>query len=378
MGYKVIFGTIFNQIGDVILLDTCLKKEILLRTSKKIILILGDCEKGNRYLVNKYSKYIKIIDWPSLSSFVWCIFSIFPLLRMNIVKFDSNDNEALLSKILISWDKKNYKPLLAPEKFDFKWKNIPTKLKDKIISGNFICIHSRDKGFYNDPHRSTRNYDIRVLNDLIQSVINTGTAVIRIGHQPEFIIEKKNLKNSHLYFDSCSSSSPIQDVYFLSNCLFYIGCSSGPAEVPSIFGIKSYLINTYPAVKGKGFSRGDVTIFKKIKNLTTNKYLNIDKYFSNPFDLPLQKNKLQSLGYKLEDNTNEEILMGFSEFLFVNRKSFPILYKLLFNEDYKDKILSLNKSNFEGTEKYFRPYHWCYKSLGIHSKLFVSSYKNLK
>ena len=246
MGYRIIFGTIFNQIGEICLLDACIKREKLLNSKKKIVLILGGCEMGNRHLVKKYSEHIKILDWPSLNSLLWCLCSINPLLRIDIVKLDSYDKKSRLSKINRIWFKKGLKPLLSPERFNNNWNNIPSHLASHVRTGNFVCVHSRDLGFY-EYKKTTRNYNIQAITKLIQSLINAGVAVIRIGQNPQFRIDKKLLSNANYYFDSCNIASPDQDVFFLSNCLFYIGCSSGPAEVPGMFGVKTFLINTYPS-----------------------------------------------------------------------------------------------------------------------------------
>jgi putative glycosyltransferase (TIGR04372 family) len=369
MGYRIIFGTIFNQIGEICLLDASIKREKLLNSKKKIVLILGGCEKGNRYLLKKYSKYIKILDWPSFNSLLWCLCSINPLLRIDVVKLDSYDKKNRLSKINRIWFKKGLKPLLSPESFNNNWNNIPLHLVSHLRTGNFVCVHSRDLGFY-EYKKTTRNYNIQTITTLIQSLINAGLVVIRIGQNPEFCIDKKLLSNDDYYFDSCNVASSDQDVFFLSNCLFYIGCSSGPTEVPGMFGVKSFLINTYPAVNGKGMFYGGISIFKKIKNLTSNKYLSIEKYFDKPFDLPLQHNDLASLGYKLEDNTIDEIMIAFQDFIYLNRNVYPSLYNKLFTENNHRQLSTIQ---FD-IDKFIKRHHWTYKSLGTYSKLFISLY----
>lgn len=372
-GYRVIFGTIFNQIGDVCFLDCVIKREKLLGSSKKLVLILGECEKGNRYLVKRYSEYVKIKEWPNFSSLIWCACSINPLLRIDIVKLDSNDQKSTFSKINRVWFKKSFKPLLCPEEYNNEWNNIPLKLVSHLQSGNFVCIHSRDIGFYQDAKSTTRNYNIQTTTKLIQLLINMGIAVIRIGQKPEFTIETNCLSNADYYFDSCNIASAEQDVFFLSNCLFYIGCSSGPAEVPGLYGNKSFLINRYPVVKGKGFFPGDITIFKKIKNINTGQYLSFEKYFSEPYELPLMHFNLANLGYNLEDNDSEEIMIGFNEFLYINRFSYPSLYKQISNKN-KSDILSGVNSGFCQSDTFMKPRHWTYRSLGSYSKLFISLY----
>lgn len=372
IGYRIIFGTIFNQIGEICLLDASIKRDKLLNSKKKIVLVLGECQKGNRYLVKKYSKHIKILDWPSLNTLLWCLCSINPLLRIDIVKLDTYDKKSRLSRINRIWFKKGLEPLLSPERFNNNWNNIPSHLVNHLRAGNFVCVHSRDLGFYKYK-TTTRNYNIQTITTLIQSLINAGVAVIRIGQNPQFCIDKKLLSNADYYFDSCNIASSDQDVFFLSNCLFYIGCSSGPAEVPGMFGVKTFLINTYPAAMGKGMYNGGISIFKKIKNITSNKYLSIEKYFNKPFDLALQHNDLTSLGYKLEDNTSDEIMTAFQEFIYLNRKVYSSLYKKLFNENNHSQLSTI-QDDINNIDKFMKRHHWTYKSLGMYSKLFLKLY----
>ena len=373
LGYRVVFGTGFNQIGDAVFLDGALKRQILLRSSKKLILILGRSEQGNNHLIKKYSKYVKILKWPSFFSIMWSLFSYNPLLREDIVNFNSLHTKNRLSKVQRIWSKKKLKPLLSPEKYNNNWNNLPDFLISHFKARNFVCIHSRDIGFYNNKTLTTRNYDIRTLTDLIQKLTKEGIAVVRIGKNPEFKINTKNLIKPEYYFDSCNIVSPDQDIFFLSNCIFYIGCSSGPAEVPGLFGLNCFLINVYPTVNGKKFVKGDLSIFKKIKNISSNKYINIEKYFAKPFDLPLQHQDLEKIGYKLENNTSEEIMKAFEEFTYSNRNLYSSLYKKLFDKINQDQ-LSILQSDTYNIDKYFKPYHWTFRSLGMLSKIFVKEY----
>ena len=103
--------------------------------------------------------------------------------------------------------------------------------------------------------------------------------------------------------------------------------------------------------------------------------MSFEKYFTEPFQRPLRHVTLASHGCKLENNTSEEIIMGFNEFIFVNRESYSSLYKKIFNED-KQKLLSIIQSDLYEANIYMKPWHWTYKSLGSYSKLFISHYIN--
>ncbi|MFW8745754.1 hypothetical protein, partial [Mesorhizobium japonicum] len=74
-------------------------------------------------------------------------------------------------------------------------------------------------------------------------------------------------------------------------------------------------VNGYTAVNSLRFYDGDVAIFKKIQNIKTGKYLNINRLFQTPFDQPLQREAIHSLGYKIVDNDEDEILEAVEFFL---------------------------------------------------------------
>ena len=371
--YRAVYGNSFDQIGDVAFLDALIKREFLLKRDRRLVLVLGSCKLGNRPLVKKYSEYVKIVEWPSLWAVFWSVVSYSPLLQIDVTVFSSACENSLLSKINRLWAKKGLKPLLKPEPFNEGWNDIPSQIQDKLREGKFVCVHSRDSGFYGDVGRSTRNYNIQTLIPIIQKLVESEIAVVRIGSRPEFVIESEAFNSPNLYFDSCDIASAELDVFLLSNCMFFIGCGAGPAEVPMLFGRNVFLVNAYPTIKGRRFLRGDVSIFKKFKNSTTGSYLSFPQYFDGGFDKPLQRHELMKLGYELEDNSPEEMLLGFGEFIYRNRGAFPALFDRLISD--KEDVLEYEKLSTKcKSDNFLKRQHWTFRSSGIFSELFITQY----
>jgi len=104
---------------------------------------------------------------------------------------------------------------------------------------------------------------------------------------------------------------------------------------------------------------GDIGIFKKIVNVKTGKNLKLEKLFSYPFDQALQRGNLNDLGYYYLDNSRDEILGAFNDFMMIRKKS-----------------VLVNKFGIDLSE-YFEKNHWCYNNkTGKYSASFIQSYVN--
>ena len=132
---------------------------------------------------------------------------------------------------------KNYNQ--SPELDIFK-KEIINKCN--IDLKNYVTIHVRDSGFYNDHSRQTRNANINKYISLISKIQNLGYSVVKLGDN--FSIKITNFKkiNKKMYFDYASSElkNEINDIFFISNAKFHIGTPSGLSFIPMIFNINTY------------------------------------------------------------------------------------------------------------------------------------------
>ena len=367
-GFRVIYGTAFNQIGEIQLLDAAIKKNLLLNRTHRLIFVLGECRRGNSFLIGKYKKYIKIYKWPSISALFWSIISYNPLIRHDVVVYDAASKNSKWSQLNRIWNRRDRPPLLEPTHLGGGWGQVPQKMRAYLESKKFVCVHSRDSGFYGWVNRTTRDYDINKLIPVINCLGSIGIAVFRAGSNPQYVIPPESLDYPSLYFDACDRTEQDQDIYLFSNCLFYLGCSSGPAEVPGTFGKNVYLTNVYPIVNGRRFLPGDLSIFKKIRDRTTGKLLPFKNYFEAPFDQAPQKSQLARMGYQLENNTEEEIMVGFIEFITGLQDQLP--------EEFGQLITAQNEPRVTpacASDRYLRKQHWSYRAAGRFSKSYYST-----
>jgi putative glycosyltransferase (TIGR04372 family) len=378
-GFRVIYGTAFNQIGEAQLLDAAIREHLLLNRRRKLILVLGACQKGNRFLIKQYDTYLRVCEWPSISALFWSILSYNPLIHHDVVTYNVAHENSKWSQLNRIWIKQGRPPLLEPPYFGGDWSQFPEGLITALKSKQFVCVHSRDSGCYGWASRTTRDYDINTLVPLINCLGRIGLAVFRSGSKPQYVIPPGRLDYPSLYFDACDLTAQDQDVYMFSNCLFYLGCSSGPAEVPGTFGKNVYLTNVYPIVNGLRFLPGDLSVFKKIREVKTGKLLPFKNYFKPPFAQALQRPQLAQMGYHLEDNTEEEIMAGFIEFIAGLQDQLP--------REFGNIITAENESRETRPEtpacassRYLRKHHWSYRAAGIYGKAFMQlvGYQDLR
>ena len=365
-GFRVIYGTAFNQIGDVQFLDAAIKQNFVLNRKHKLILVLGTCQRGNRFLITRYNAYLRICEWPSSSALFWSIISYNPLIHHDVVNYDGASGNSKWSQLNRIWIKQRRPPLIEPTNLEGDWSQFPENLRVALVSKQFVCAHSRDAGFYGWANRTTRDFDINTLIPVINQLGSIGIAVFRAGSKPEYVINQEKLDYPSLYFDACDLTSQDQDVYMFSNCLFYIGCTSGPAEVPGVFGKNVYLTNAYPAANGRRFLPGDLSVFKKMREMKTGKLLPFKNYFESPFDQRPQKSQLARMGYQLENNTEEEIMVGFIEFITGLQDQLPEEFGQLITAEKEPQVIPACAS-----DRYLRKHHWSYRAAGIYGKEFM-------
>lgn len=138
---------------------------------------------------------------------------------------------------LINWDERAYEDA----KSTFK-KLFPHANEDKIV-----VLHCRDSYYdqiTNNPNflnQKYRNCDIKSYESILNFLNNSGYDVIRIGKY------KKDVPDSgknYLEIKGVSQyESQLLDIYLSSNCVIFLGCQSGPANIPGIWNRPSFALN---------------------------------------------------------------------------------------------------------------------------------------
>jgi len=176
----------------------------------------------------------------------------------------------------------------------------------------WICVYNRDgaylKSFIKNKdwtYQNFRNFPIKDLEKAIYYFIKNNYFVIRVGSISEGSLNISDNK----YFDYSNSNikSDFMDCFLLSKCEMFFGGSSGIGLLPASFRRPYFLINNCPLEGVFSIKRIYPTIFKRIKDLKTNKVLSIrqmiDKNLCNTFTTEGFENK----NVENINNTEEEI-----------------------------------------------------------------------
>ncbi len=317
-GFRILMGTTFFQIGEVVLLDAVIKKNLLQKKKEKFIFLYCEDLYDNKYLINLYARHLFFVK-----NKIFLLFFLFlsysNILKKNVVELDTNCQKCELIDVLNKY-RQHYKfPIITIPEGDI---NACKSLLKKLIGNKkWICIHARESGYksniYQDENRTTRNADIRSYKKAIDYLVAQNYIVIRMGDESMTTVDEFNDFYGNNYFDYAHSElkSDLMDTFLFSHCEFSIVCSSGPSEIPSIFNRNILTVNGYTTVNSLRFYERDVAIFKKIQNIKSGKYLNIYRLFQSPFDRPLQREAIHKLGYKLVDNDEDEIFEAVRFFL---------------------------------------------------------------
>ena len=102
--------------------------------------------------------------------------------------------------------------------------------------------------------------------------------------------------------------------------------------------------------------------------MKTGKLLPFKNYFEAPFDQAPQKSQLARMSYQLENNTEEEIMAGFIEFITGLQDQLPEEFGQLITAENEPRVTPACAS-----DHYLRKHHWSYRAAGRFSKSYYST-----
>jgi putative glycosyltransferase (TIGR04372 family) len=167
----------------------------------------------------------------------------------------------------------------------------------------FVCLHVREGGFHQDWRFGTsRNCDIRNYIPAITAVTDAGGVVVRIGDPTMTRLPSMEgvIDYAHSRF-----KSELMDLYFISECRFYLGVNSGPLDVAWLFGKPVVLTNVTEWAVTFARAAGDRIILKHVYSRSLGRFLSLSEIVLAPFEAQA----FRELGsdYVLVENTPDEI-----------------------------------------------------------------------
>ena len=197
----------------------------------------------------------------------------------------------------------------------------------------FVCINSRDDGYFKDnknidfSYHSYRNVDIELFKKVAQYLTKKGIKVIRVGKNPE---KKISFANDNIIdYSSSALRSDFMDLYLVSKSYFYIGAGGGLDVLPLLFRTPKLTTNLVPIIGVSAECKNVMTIFKHHFSTKLNKKLSIKEITENNLDTCYHADEFIKKNIQLINNSSEELINAAEDMIMKINK------KLIFNENEK-------------------------------------------
>lgn len=176
----------------------------------------------------------------------------------------------------------------------------------------FVCLFARDNAYLNSiypdrdwSYHDYRNADIYSFLDACEYITTKGGYVLRVGYP----VEKPLVTDNPRIIDYSSKYRiDFLDIYLPAKCKFFVGTTSGLADLPIIFDVPRIGTNHLPVCE-KPIGKNCIYIPKIIKKRDSGEgvpycfFLNCEnerKFYDG--------NKFEEMGFIIEDNSPRDIL----------------------------------------------------------------------
>ncbi len=195
-----------------------------------------------------------------------------------------------------------------------------------------VCVSSRTSSWKNEIFKCVRNSNINNMAKSIKYLGDKNYKVVLIGDSYEPSEELKNLKNV-IFYSNSKQKTGLLDFYLISKSKFLISNASGIGQI-AIMMRKPRLITNYLSLE-QAYTEEEkfnvLIIPKKVKVVKDGKYLNYIDIIKKGLTIISYEEKMLSLGYKIYENSQEEILDAVIEM----EKNFDNSEKFKNNDDQK-------------------------------------------
>lgn len=304
---------VFNNYNVHGYLDTHIKARLLgLHPNSKILLFLKPTDiVANPVMLSYWKKYITVIN----DDFTIRHLTPFKKYLQEDFAFTAVINGSPIyiehAKYVVQkeWEREGRKSLfeLTTEDKDFGW----DQLARVGVSRDtwFVSLHVRDAGYKlgshlaKDEYDSYRNADIDNYKLAIQSIVNAGGIVIRVGDP-----KMKNIPAMKGVFDYSHSDirSNRMDIFLFSQCRFFVGVSSGPILNPILFGVPTIMTNFMP-ISGRPHASNCLFIPKYLWLRNEKRYASYSEILSSELGRMFTSHGYEEKDIEIIENSPEEI-----------------------------------------------------------------------
>ena len=194
-------------------------------------------------------------------------------------------------------------PRLTENRFSYAEQN---RVKMGIsLSDWFVCLHVSE----NRPP-IPRNASIRNYIKAIKVITDAGGWVIRLG---DTTMTPLPPMKRVIDYPFTRYKSELMDLYLISQCRFFIGCSSGPPMVATLFQKPRVIVNMTLWSIDFPIRMGDLVLIKHIFSRSRDRFLSIKEILEEPYAVEVMSSVSDE--YEIIENTSEEIREIVEEFL---------------------------------------------------------------
>lgn len=275
----------------------------------------------NKYILNKFKKHLIILPRHILEP-INLFFAYFSFKEsLNYYYFDKRYNSYLYGK------KEDNHNLIKKYPSPIEFIEVEKKRGLKMLESfgfyehdKFVCFSSRSGDYKNEKKISVKNSNIDNQKKGINFVINKGYKAIRIGkkHTKKIKWENENIRD----LTTNNDENDFINLYALSKCEFFISSGGGIAYGGSLMRKNTLLIDyfKFSFLYHEHLDFTPMLIPKKIYCLKNKCFLKYSEFFQKKIDELNTVDELNKLGFKLSDNTQDEIEMAINDMYLYNEK----------------------------------------------------------
>jgi len=182
-----------------------------------------------------------------------------------------------------------------------------------VTPGKYICLHFRTAGYKSEKiagNQDFRNTDPLSLFSLLEYLYDNNLKVIQMGSQASRILDHPCI----IPYPSSAYSCPFFDLFITSNCLAWIGDSSGASGYALLFQ-KPRLLFNMPLSNCVGYTERDYFVPMQLSANNSQLHLTFKECFQLGLDRISCSSTLTSLGYSYTANSPHTIRAAASLFI---------------------------------------------------------------
>lgn len=294
-----------RRIGHLAVEIDCFLKEILLKERPRVraVLLLSSRKAANDCLLQYWASRVLVVRNTVLRKLLAPL-SRFPYLRISLApSIYAMEETASYPSVLARWGSRQ--PLLTLSESHRARGEVVLRAMGVPSGAWFVCLHSREGGYspHDEQYHAHRNSDIGSYRLAMEAIVERGGWCIRVGDSTMAPMEPMH---GAVDYAKSDHKSDWMDIFLFARCRFFLGNTSGPCVVSTVFGIPAALANLTPFSSAYPVGVSDLGIPMLVKT-SAGETLCFADVLDAPFANFRIAERYRQNGLVLEKNSPEEI-----------------------------------------------------------------------